>query len=69
MASQEISQGTSETKSSHPDGNEHWMGVGLKPGLPDGTYTGAYRVISADTHIVYGGLVFNIGHAMRPGRK
>ncbi len=24
---------------SHPDGNEHWMGVGLKPGLPDGTYT------------------------------
>jgi copper transport protein len=47
----------------HPDGNEHWMGVGLKPHLPDGTYTGTYRVISADTHIVYGGLVFNIGHA------
>lgn len=48
---------------SHPGGNEHWMGVGLKPHLPDGTYTGTYRVISADTHIVYGGLVFNIGHA------
>jgi len=48
---------------SHPDGNEHWMGVGLKPGLPDGTYTATYRVISADTHIVYGGLVFNLGHA------
>jgi copper transport protein len=48
---------------SHPDGNEHWMGVGLKAHLPDGTYTGTYRVISADTHIVYGGLVFNIGHA------
>jgi len=47
---------------SHPDGNEHWMGVGLKPRLPDGTYTGTYRVISADTHIVYGGLVFSIGH-------
>ena len=47
---------------SHPDGNEHWMGVGLKPGLPDGTYTATYRVISADTHIVYGGLVFSIGH-------
>jgi copper transport protein len=47
---------------SHPDGNEHWMGVGLKPGLPGGTYTGTYRVISADTHIVYGGLVFSIGH-------
>lgn len=48
---------------SHPDSNEHWMGVGLKPHLPDGTYTATYRVISADTHIVYGGLVFNIGHA------
>ena len=47
----------------HPDVNEHWMGVGLKPGLPDGTYTATYRVISADTHIVYGGLVFNLGHA------
>jgi copper transport protein len=48
---------------SHPHGNEHWMGVDLKPHLPDGTYTATYRVISADTHIVYGGLVFNIGHA------
>jgi copper transport protein len=48
---------------SHPDGQEHWMGVGLKPGLADGTYTATYRVISADTHVVYGGLVFNIGHA------
>jgi copper transport protein len=48
---------------SHPEGQEHWMGVGLKPGLPDGTYTATYRVISADTHVVYGGVVFNIGHA------
>jgi copper transport protein len=48
---------------SHPQGRQQWMGVGLKPGLPDGTYTATYRVISADTHIVYGGLVFNIGHA------
>ena len=47
---------------SHPAGDERWMGVGLRPGLPDGTYTATYRVISADTHIVYGGLVFNIGH-------
>ncbi|HUA73881.1 MAG TPA: CopD family protein [Solirubrobacteraceae bacterium] len=45
----------------HPGGNQHWMGVGLKRGLPDGTYTATYRVISADTHIVYGGLVFNVG--------
>src|SRR5581483_7811705 len=47
----------------HPDDNAHWMGVGLKPHLPDGTYTATYRVISADTHIVYGGLVFNLGRA------
>ncbi len=46
----------------HPEGREHWMGVGLKSHLPDGTYTATYRVISADTHIVYGGMVFNIGH-------
>jgi copper transport protein len=48
---------------SHPNGNEQWMGVGLKAHLPDGTYTGTYRVISADTHVVYGGLSFNVGHA------
>jgi copper transport protein len=47
----------------HPYGNERWMGVGLRAHLPDGTYTATYRVISADTHIVYGGLVFNLGHA------
>ena len=59
------SQGTEvdNLEVTHPDGNEHWMGVGLKPGLPAGTYTATYRVISADTHIVYGGLVFNLGHA------
>lgn len=47
----------------HPDGNQHWLGVGLRSGLPDGTYTATYRVISADTHVVYGGLVFDVGHA------
>jgi copper transport protein len=47
----------------HPAGHQRWMGVGLERGLADGTYTATYRVISADTHIVYGGLVFNIGHA------
>ncbi len=46
----------------HPGGRQRAMGVGLRPQLPDGTYTATYRVISADTHVVYGGLVFNIGH-------
>jgi copper transport protein len=50
---------------SHPGGHEDWVGVGLPAHLPDGTYTARYRVISADTHIVYGGLVFNVGHASR----
>jgi len=47
----------------HPDGKQSWIGVGLKSGLADGTYVATYRVISADTHIVYGGAEFNIGHA------
>jgi copper transport protein len=50
----------------HPDGHERWIGVGLEAHLPDGTYTATYRVISADTHIVYGGLVFDIGHTSAP---
>ncbi len=45
----------------HPGGRESWMGVGLKPGLAKGTYIATYRVISADTHVVYGGNVFSVG--------
>jgi len=45
----------------HPNGQEAWMGVGLPAHLPDGTYVATYRVISADTHVVYGGNDFNIG--------
>ncbi len=47
----------------HPAGVQSRLGVGLKAGLQPGTYTATYRVISADTHIVYGGLVFNFVHA------
>lgn len=35
--------------------------IGLEPDLPDGTYTVAFRVISADSHPVRGGLVFTVG--------
>lgn len=45
----------------HPSGDSHAVAVGLKPGLPRGTYTATYRVISADGHPVSGGLVFSVG--------
>ena len=45
----------------HTAGNPKTFGVGLKPGLPDGTYTATYRIVSADTHVVTGGFSFSIG--------
>ena len=45
----------------HPGSKGPTFAVGLKSGLPKGTYTATYRVVSADTHIVTGGLVFSIG--------
>ncbi len=62
-AGQEVDDGDVE----HPGGKQSWLGVGLEPGLADGTYTATYRVISADTHIVDGGLTFNLGHASKGG--
>ncbi|MEV0243461.1 copper resistance protein CopC [Streptomyces sp. NPDC050674] len=35
--------------------------VPLRPGLPDGTYTVAYQVVSADSHPVAGAYTFSIG--------
>lgn len=49
----------------HPNGEGPRIGVHLKPGLPDGSYTATYRVISADGHIVSSGFVFSIG---KPGK-
>ncbi len=45
----------------HPGGTGSQLAVGLRPDLPDGTYVATYRVISADSHPVSGGLVFSIG--------
>ena len=47
----------------HPNGEGPRLGVHLKPGLPDGSYTATYRVVSADGHIVSSGYVFSIGKA------
>jgi copper transport protein len=51
----------------HPGGRNERLGVRLRPGLPKGTYTATYRVISADGHPVAGGLVFSVGKATKPG--
>jgi copper transport protein len=47
----------------HPGGRGSQIAVGLRAGLARGTYTATYRVISADSHPVSGGLVFSIGQA------
>ncbi len=49
----------------HPNGEGPRLGVHLKPGLADGSYTATYRVVSADGHIVSSGFVFSIG---KPGK-
>jgi copper transport protein len=51
---------------SHPGGRGAQLAVALKAGLPNGTYTATYRVISADSHPVSGGFVFSIGAAGAP---
>ncbi|MGH4034712.1 copper resistance CopC/CopD family protein [Actinomycetota bacterium Odt1-20B] len=43
------------------DLGNHTYGVTLKPGLPDGTFTVAYQVVSADSHPVAGAFTFSIG--------
>ena len=51
-------------RTTHPQRSGSRLAVGLKPGLADGTYVATYRVISADSHPVSGGLVFSVG---KPG--
>jgi copper transport protein len=44
------------------------VGVKLRSGLADGTYTSTFRVVSADAHPVSGGFVFSIGKAGATGK-
>ncbi|MFD2419647.1 copper resistance CopC/CopD family protein [Amycolatopsis pigmentata] len=59
-----------------PDGNQvesgqatlggtsgNTVGVGLRGGLGQGTYTVSWRVISADSHPIAGAFTFSVGHA------
>jgi copper transport protein len=43
------------------DGDAASVRVALNPGLPDGTYTVAWRVISADGHPIQEAFVFHVG--------
>ncbi len=45
----------------HPRGQQQALQTKLEPGLPPGTYTATYRVVSADGHPVEGGVVFSVG--------
>ena len=48
-----------------PEPNE--VAVGVRSGLPRGTYTVAWRVISADSHPVHGAFVFSVGQPSAGG--
>ena len=51
----------------HPGGRRPELAIKLEPGLDKGSYTATYRVISADSHPVAGGLVFSYGRASATG--
>jgi copper transport protein len=46
---------------SRPTGKS--VATGLRDGLPDGPYTVAYRVLSADSHPISGGFTFTVGES------
>lgn len=50
----------------HPADRGDAVAVDLRDGLGDGTYTATYRVISADSHPVSGGVVFTVGRGGTP---
>src|SRR6185312_11860653 len=49
-----------------PPGESDTLEVPLQPNLPDGTYSATYRIISADSFPVSGGVVFSIGAPSGP---
>jgi copper transport protein len=51
----------------HPGGRGPELATKLESGLEKGSYTATYRVISADSHPVAGGLVFSYGKATATG--
>ncbi|MFL5884462.1 MAG: copper resistance protein CopC, partial [Thermoleophilaceae bacterium] len=45
----------------HPRAGTSDIGTRLRPGLPQGTYTTSYRVVSDDGHVVSGSSSFSVG--------
>ncbi|MFD0275798.1 FixH family protein [Kitasatospora sp. NPDC127111] len=45
----------------HADGRDNTARVGLKGGLANGTYTVAWRAVSADSHPIGGAFTFSVG--------
>jgi len=52
-----------EGSPTHPTGHADEVAVDVTSGLNQGTYTVAWRVISADSHPVQGAFTFNVGQA------
>jgi copper transport protein len=50
-----------EGEADHLDGQLDAITVGLRPDLPEGTYTVSWRVISADSHPISEAFVFHVG--------
>lgn len=48
-------------KAAHVGGKSSTAAVGLRSGLPDGTYTVAWKAVSEDSHPVSGAFTFSIG--------
>ncbi len=53
---------------SSPGGDSSSIAIGLRDGLPRGTYTTTYRVVSADGHPVSGGFSFAVGEQVALAR-
>jgi copper transport protein len=50
-----------EEKILRPGGNNKKVAVKLRKGLPGGSYTATYRIVSSDGHVINGGYVFHLG--------
>jgi len=56
-----VDTGAPGERSGGGDGKGFRYGVGLRGGLSDGTYTVAWRAVSADSHPIAGGFTFSVG--------